>query len=420
MATYLSQLLDKPVWDAQGRQIGRCLDVLVAEAERGFPPVCALAVSQNGAGQLMLVAARCISLLAPSIVLGTVQPEPYTPSGQELWLKRQVLDRQVVDTEGHRLVRVNDLELTRVGTSGPYYLTGVSVGTMSLLRRLGLEGIARRLFHALRREPPERVIPWQEVASIRPDAAIQLRITRDKISQIHPADLAEILAELDRPSGQALVQTLDNETVADAISEAPPEVGTAILTALPPERAADVLEEMSPDDAADVLGALESEDRSNLLGLMEAEEAFDVARLLEYPPDTAGGIMTTEFATVPVGLSAGQALEYLRQSEQAREDEALYYVHVVDEQGRLISVVSLRDLVLADPRLPVATIAEREPISVGPLTPQVEVARLIAKYNLLSLPVVDEEGVLLGIVTVDDAIDAVIPTAWKKRLPRIF
>ena len=342
------------------------------------------------------------------------------PQGDELWLRDKVLDQQIVDTEGRRLVRVNDLQLARSGPDGRYYLIGANVGTLSLVRRLGIEEPASRVLRALGREASERVIPWGEVASVEADAPIRLRVTRDRVREMPAPDIAEIISDLDRVSGQALLETLDDATVADTMSEIEPDLQRAMLEAMPPDRAADVLEEMDPDDAAALLGSLEPEDRANLIELMEEEETSQVIKLLAYPEDTAGGIMTTEFTTIPSGLRAAEALAHLRQSPEAREDEALYYVHVVDEERRLVGVLGLRNLVLADPDTRVEAIMERQPIVVEPLTPQTEVARLVAKYNLLEVPVVDAEGIVEGVVTVDDAIDAIIPTAWKKRLPRFF
>ncbi len=418
MATYLSQILNRPVWDAQGRRLGRCVDVLVAETREGYPALRAIQVKDRGA--LTLIPADKIAWLSPSIILNTSAPPTYRLKSDELFLRDKVLDQQIVDIEGRRLVRVNDLQLARSGPDGRYYLVGANVGTLSLVRRLGIEEPASRVLRVLGREASDRVIPWGEVASVEADAAIRLRVTRDRIRDMPAPDIAAIVSDLDRASGQALIETLDDATAADAISEIEPDLQRAILEAMPPDRAADLLEEMDPDDAADLLGSLEPEDRANLIGLMEEEETSQVIKLLAYPEDTAGGIMTTEFTTIPAGLTVGQALEHLRQSPEAREDEALYYVHVVDEERRLVGVLGLRDLVLADPQRSVDEIMARQPITVDPLTSQTEVARLVAKYNLLEVPVVDTRGVLDGVVTVDDAIDAIIPTAWKKRLPRFF
>ena len=418
MATYLSQILNKPVWDAQGHRLGRCTDVLVAEAKEGYPTLRAIHLQKRDASTL--APADSIAWLTPSIILNTSTPPSYEPRGDELWLRDQVLDRQIVDTEGRRLVRVNDLQLSRTGPDGRYYLVGVNVGTLSLVRRLGIEETVSRVLRILGRVPSERMIPWEEVASVGLDAPIRLRVTRDRIRELPAPDIAAIISDLDRASGQALLETLDDATVADTMSEIEPDLQRAMLEAMPPERAADVLEEMDPDDAADLLGTLEAEDRANLIELMEDDETSQVVKLLAYPEDTAGGIMTTDYTTIPSGLQAAQALEYLRHSPEAREDEALYYVHVVDEERRLVGVLGLRDLVLAESMTPVDEIMQRQPITVDPLTPQTEVARLVAKYNLLEVPVVDADGVLDGVVTVDDAIDAIIPTAWKKRLPRFF
>lgn len=419
MTTYLSRILGKPVWDAQGNQLGRCADVLVAEVEKGFPPLRAIAIENKGQPE-RLVSADHVAWLIPSIIVNTPNPPPYEPRKDELWLRRQVLDRQIVDTEGRRLVRVNDLQFTRVGGNGRYCLTGVDVGTLGLLRRLGMERPIAGLAKSLRRTPNEALIPWQDVAPLESEAPIRLRVSRDKISQLHPADIATIVSELDRPAGQALLKTLDTETVADTMQEIEPELQVSMLGILAPERAADVLEEMDPDDAADLLGDLKPTEREKLLDLMEDEDATEIEKLLTYPEDTAGGIMTTEFATIPPDLSTGAALDYLRKSADASDDEAMYYVYVVGEGHKLNGVVALRDLVMAQPTDPVHQIMDDHPVTVELLTPQAEVARLVAKYNMLALPVVDAENVLHGIVTVDDAVDAIIPTAWKKHLPRFF
>lgn len=416
---FLSELIGQTVWDARGERVGRCADILIVHPDQPFPTVRALAL-EDGEGAGQFIPAEQIGWLGPNILLKVSRShlKPFTPQGNELWLVRQILDRQIVDTEGRRVVRVNDLLLTR--TNEHFCLAGVDVGGLGLLRRLGIQKPALTLFSILRQKPPELIIPWEDVAPLQAQEPIRLRISRDKIGRIHPSDIADIIADLDRRTGQALIESLDDEVAADTIEEIPPQMQVDVISRLEPERAADILEEMGPDEAADLLGDLPAHASQKLLELMEDEDAEDVRRLLAYPEDSAGGIMTTEFTTLPEGLTVAQALEYLRQSEEAQEDEALHYIYVVDEGGHLKGVISLRDLVLSPPE---ATLTERMTtrlITVGPLTPQQEIARLIAKYNLLAVPVVDEAGVLQGIVTVDDAIDAILPTAWKKRLPRFF
>ena len=418
MTTYLSQILGKPVWDAQGRRIGQCVDVLVTGLETGFPSLRAIAIG-NGK-EPRLVTAEAISWLRPSIILNTSEPASYQPQGDELWLARNVLDRQIVDTDGRRLVRVNDVQLERTSPEGPYCLAGVDVGTLGLLRRLGVENPAATVLKVLKRESPQTIIPWSDVAPLQAQEPLRLRVSRDRISELHPADIAAIVSELDRPMGQALLHTLDTETIADTMEEMEPGLQASMFSTLAPERAADVLEEMGPDEAADLLADVHPTERGKLLDLMQDEDATDVEKLLAYPETTAGGIMTTEYVTIPDGLTVGQALEYLRHSAEAREDEALYFVYVLDAEQKLQGVVGLRELVLAAPDAPVRSAMEENTITVDPHEPQNEVGRLVAKYNLLAIPVVDKDNVMHGIVTVDDAIDAMIPTAWKKRLPRFF
>ncbi len=419
MATYLSHVLDQPVWNAQATRLGKCQDLLFLETDHGAPLLRAILMIAEDGSETYIPGSQ-VSTLSPAIILKAVTPQTYELRGDELWLRRQVLDRQIVDVEGRRLVRVNDLQLTRAETTGHYYLTGVSVGTSSMLRRLGVENLSGRVLRAFGRDLSEQVISWQDVAPVQSDAPIRLRVTQDKIRQLNPVDIADIIEDMDRPSGLTLLNILDDETAADTISEVEPELQASLLMSLAPERAADVLEEMDPDDAVDLLASMEVEQRENYLGLMEDPESVDMVRLLAFPEDTAGGIMTSEFTTLPMGFTAGQALDYLRQSTLAQEDETLYYVHVVDAENKLRGMVSLRDLVMADPDEAVDEIMDTELITVGPLEEQEQVARLVARYNLLEIPVVDEEGVIQGIVTVDDAIDAAIPTAWKKRIPRFY
>jgi len=416
---YVSQIQGRQAWDAWSQPVGYCVDILVSSLEEPFPPIAALVV-RTPEGQQDFIPASEISFLYPAIVL-TVPLEQhvaYQPTGDELWLVDRILDRQIVDTDGRRVVRVNDLQLARVGTR--YCLTGVDVGTLGLLRRLGIERLGRGIGKLLGKPVKTRVIPWEDVAPLQ-DEPLRLKVSRDRIVQLPPADIAAILSSLDQHTSEALLQSLSNAELADALEESPSDVQIAILTQMEPERAADVLEEMGPDEAADVLADLPDETSAQLLELMEDDDAAEVRSLLAYPEDSAGGIMTTEFAHAPIGLTAQELLDYLRHSEDAQEDEAMYYVYLVDADHRLRGVISLRDLVMAPPDVDLSPWITSDPVSVSPLTKQEDVAYLMAKYDLLAMPVVEPETEeLLGIVTVDDALDAVLPTAWKKRLPRFF
>ncbi|HEC35714.1 MAG TPA: magnesium transporter MgtE, partial [Anaerolineae bacterium] len=274
---FLSEIQKEPVWDVRGERVGRCIDVLVRGVEQPFPRVHALAL-RDGDDAPRFVVAEQVGWLRPSILLTAERTNllPYEPQGDELWLARQVLDRQIVDVDGRRVVRVNDLQLARVG--GHLCLVGADVGTMGLLRRLGVERPARVLFVALRRQVPEAVIPWENVAPLQADEPIRLRVSRERIGKLHPADIAAIVSDLDWRTGQALIEALDDETLADTLEESPSDLQVAVVNFLEPERAADILEEMGPDEAADLLADLPDETSRHLLELMEDEDAADVRR----------------------------------------------------------------------------------------------------------------------------------------------
>ncbi|MDF1520418.1 MAG: CBS domain-containing protein [Brevefilum sp.] len=417
---YFSQLINQNVWDGFGSIVGKLEDILIDGTEKKMPPIVALRLKKNPLG-IEFIPANQIASLWPSITLrvGADRIKAYTPTGHELRLLDRVLDQQIVDTEGKRLVRVNDLQIARAREL--FVLTGVDVSGSGLLRRLGMEKIGRAVGNVINKTSEPVVIPWEFVASIEHDDPLRLSVSQNKLVKMPPADIAAIVDELDRHTSAAILEGFNNEALADTLEESSPDLQLTILSNMTPQRAADILEEMDPDEAADLLADLPTDTSEELLGLMEKDEALDLQTLLKYPEDTAGGIMTTEFSYVPDNITTHQAIDFLRNSEDASEDEVMYYVHIVDSQGRLKGIVTLRDLVMADPQSSLKQWEEPDVISVEPLTSQEDVAYLIAKYNLLSIPVVNPESEeMLGVVTMDDALDVVLPTAWKKRLPRLF
>ena len=415
---YLSKLLNQKVWDVFGRVIGQLDDILVNNTEQTMPPIIAILVKNTPRGAELIDASSIVTLW-PSITLNRRNEEPliYHPGGHELYLKQRVLDQQIVDTEGKRLVRVNDLQLAR--KDHLFYLTGVDVGGMGLIRRLGLDSLVKGTAKLFNKKPKNNVIPWEDVASIEHDDPLRLKVSQDRLVQMEPADIASILDDLDHHTSKALLQGFTDEQLADTLEESSSEVQQAVIAALQPERAADILEEMDPDEAADILADMDDQVSEQLLQLMEDDDQEDMRILLRYPEDSSGGIMTTEFASVPANFTVEQALHHLRTNEEAKDDEFMFYVYLLDEDKKLQGVISLRDLVTAPLEQELSQWFDDDPVVVNPLTPQEEAAYLVAKYNLMAVPVIEPEtNVMLGIVTVDDALDTVLPTAWKKKLPR--
>jgi CBS domain-containing protein len=403
------------VADVNGERVGQLQDLIACvRCDIPHPAIVALQVKRRGGD--LLVPVTDVAVLVPATIPLTCPIQsivPYEPGEHDLYLARDVLDKQIIDTDGVRVVRVNDLELARV--NGRFYVANVDIGGLGLLRRLGLARLAQKVFgHRL----PSNIVSWDAVELLPGDQPMRLRVPGDKISELHPADLAEIISDLSRVESTRLLETLDVETVADALEEVEPEFQASLIEGMPDERVADLLEEMAPDEAADLLAELPEDRSRELLNLMEADEARDVRKLLAYPVDTAGGLMTTEYVAVRPDLTAEEAIAVLR--ETAYEAETIFYVYVTDDEGRLIGVFSLSDLVLANPQTPVTEFMHRRVQSVNLRASQDEVAQVVAKYNILAVPVVDDEGRLHGIVTADDALDKIIPTAWKKRLPRMY
>jgi magnesium transporter len=256
------------------------------------------------------------------------------------------------------------------------------------------------------------------VELLAPDEEMRLKVPGEKISELHPADLAEIISDLNRAASGRLLEKLDTKQLADTLEEVEPEFQASLIRNMSDEKVADVLEEMEPDEAADLLAELPKNRSQGLLDLMEKDEAKDVKKLLEYPEESAGGIMTTDYITLPPEIHASEAIRRIR--KLSNEVETFFYIYVVDKKQKLIGVFTLRDLILARPDSLVKDFMTRKVTSVNLETRQDDVAQVIAKYDLLAVPVVDDARILHGIVTSDDALDKIIPTAWKKRLPRFY
>ncbi|MCL5256357.1 MAG: CBS domain-containing protein [Chloroflexi bacterium] len=414
---FLSKMLGRPVRDASGVSVGKLSDVFALAGE-DFPSVTGISMSADS-GPITIPWRELASLDegGPKLKVNKNDIVPYQPAENELSLTKRVLDRQIIDINGKRVVRVNDLRLVKV--DGSYRLVGADISTRGLLRRLGLERAADRLASLVRHEFPEKYIAWDMVDPVESQpAGIKLKVQHRNLAKLHPADIADIVEGLDRQSGEALLHTLDDETMADTIQEFDVERQMSVLEGMNAERAADIVEMMDPDEAADLLSEMPKEKADDILRLMDREGAEDVRELLEYPEDTAGGLMTTEYVAIPVTLTAEQTIQRLR--ELSPDAEMIYYVYVVDSMEHLMGVISLRDLIVSPPEQAVEDFMIRDAVTVRPDTDKEEVAQILAKYNLLAVPVVDEDHRLQGFVTVDDAIEAVMPASWKRRMPRVF
>jgi magnesium transporter len=411
---FLSEIIGRPVTDLDGRPVGKLKDVIVRPwAEFPHPLIEAVAIQEKD-GVHYLPFAAVAALLSPVIPLKYRMDEApaFELKDDDVLLSRDVLDKQIIDTDGARVVRVNDVEFVRV--NGTIYVSNVEVTWLGVLRRLGFGKLAGFLGRHLKLQS----ISWEDVELLRRDQEMRLRVPAEKLHDLHPADLAEIVSDLNKLESGQLLDALDVKHLADTLEEVEPEFQAELVENMPDEKVADVLEEMEPDEAADLLGDLPKERKEDLLALMEKEEAADVRKLLAYDDDTAGGIMTTDYAAVKPDLTAANVIKVLR--GLADKVETLFYIYVVDDSNHLVGVFSLNNLILAAPGQLVSDFMAKRVISVNLKDDQETVAQTVAKYDLVAVPVVDDQDQLHGIVTADDALDKVIPTAWKKRLPRFY
>ncbi len=410
----LSELEDMKVVDAAGAVIGELLDV-VALCTPDVAVVSGFFI-ERGDDQVRASWAQVaeVDIDAERLVLNCAAAdlEPASLRGDELALVDSVLDNQVLDMRRRVFVRVQDVLLD--GRDADLAVSGVDASSGALARRFGLGFLSRRL--------PRRsgdFVPWADVN------LIALRLSRlnfveafAELAELHPADIADVVSQVGPRERAAVLAALNTGLAADTLQEMEEELRTAALQEMPLARAVAVLEQIEADEAADILSHLPDELAQQLLDRLPDEREEDLRELASHPEHTAGSLMTTDLVVLPAGMTAGEALQWIR--EERPEQHAMTYLYFAGADGRLIGVASLRDLVLADPGRAVAEVIEDDVVSVAADVDEEEVGRIMTKYDLLAIPVVDADRRLLGIVTLDDALDAVLPEGWKKRLPRLF
>jgi magnesium transporter len=402
---FLTSLVDRPVRGQSGEVIGKLEDVIVRIGDP-YPPITGLVV-KDGRRRFFVPASHLESLNgAAQLASSIVDLAPFTRRDGEVLLRRDVLDHQLIDITGRRIVRVNDVQLTRV--EGIYRVVGVDVSPQALLRRLGPRALAYRIIG-------RQIIDWSDVQYLVSTAPVQLKVSYDRLADLHPVDLARIVDALSYRESAEVVAALDEETAAETLEEVSDERVADLLEGMDQERAADILEEMDPGAAADALEDLSDDVAEQLLARMEPEEAADVQALMAYDEDSAGRLMTTDFVRVPENATVGDALATVRSLEEVPDPLLAVYVVALDNPDLLRGLVRLRSLIVASPETPVLDVMDEDVPTVRPEDRAEDAARVLAEYNLLAVPVLGEDGHLLGIVTVDDALAVLLPEIWQRR-----
>ncbi len=396
--------------------IGKVTDFLVNDPDDTFPQVDGLVI-KTSQGPRFAPMETIADVDARGTVALTMAPKvPAPPDEEALYLINDLLDKQIVDVDGRKVVRINDIELANTG--GKLRVVAADVGVSGLLRSLGLKSFGKRFTPWIYENVPRTMIAWSSVAPIRENSPTQITLVKEsKLARLHPSELAEIITDLSAREAAAVIHSLDDETAADALEHLDAERQRTIIEDIGTERAADIIEEMDSDDAADLLAELTEEQQSQLLAEMNEYTAGELRELVKYEEDTAGGLMTPDYTWIYPHRTAEQTIRKIR--EIAPESEFIYYLYVLDKQDRLLGVLTLRALLLAQPEASIERIMETDVVTVAPEADARDVAAAIARYDLLAVPVVDDARKMLGIVTVDDAIDAIMPPDLAKELPRI-
>jgi len=408
---YFTELENLPFFDVKGEYLGSLKELCVDPSQNSWriasyllrSPKKNLVCITHEQVQSLSVRAGQTSVPADSI-------RCYAPDEGLLRVKKDVLDQQIIDVDNRKVVRVNDVDFDIQPANGHSELRviAVNVGLAAALRRL-LQGLAAK--HTIRTVTglfPTTTIPWEFVNLIEPDPGrrLKLRISYDRLAQLHPADIADILEDLSRDDQKAVIESLDEETAAQAISEIPTRMQAALLESIAPEKAADIVQEMPPDEAADVLQQMPPETSAEVLADMEKDEAMEVRELLGFEENTAGALMTTEYVVVHESAMVEGAIAALKNFEGPLE--SVHAVYLVDSKVVFTGAVALARILLADASTPLKGLCTDPVISVASHEDGRSVVDLFHKYNLISLPVVDDGGHLLGVVTADDVLEVAI------------
>jgi magnesium transporter len=408
---YFTELENLPTHDAKGEYLGTLVDLAINPSQNSFQVACFFVMTPKK--NLMCIPHEQISTISVRAIQTSARAEEIrdsTPDEGLLRIKKDVLDQQIIDVNDQKVVRVIDVDfdIQPSHKNTELRIVAVNVGAAAAARRL-LQGLfAKHKIRTITSILPTNTIPWEFVNLIEPDPArrVKLRISYNRLAQLHPADLADILEELSRDEQRSVIESLDDETAAEAVSEIPTRMQVALLNSLSAGKAADIVEEMAPDEAADVLQELPPETSAEVLANMDAEEAEEVRELLGFEENTAGGFMTTEFIVLEETATVEAAVEALRNFSGALE--SIHSVYLISKGLVLTRVVPLARLLVSDRDAPLGSLASEPAISVPFHADKKTVISMFHKYNLLTLPVVDDNDRLLGVVTADDALELVI------------
>jgi magnesium transporter len=405
---HATEVLGAETFDSAGNLVGRVKEMFIVPAEQ--PSRVSRLLLSRGKYRPLVARYDQVASVAPGRVQLTTDEEAlelYHPNEAWLAVRKDLLDQQIIDTNGRKVVRVNDVDLDEQRTNGNTELriTQVDVGLPAAVRRL-LQGLVPPMaIRRVQRRLPPRTIRWEFVNLVEPDPLrrIKLRLSSQKLAELHPADLADIMEELSPAERQSIIGSLDEESAAEALAELDKRLQTQVVEKLDPEKAADIIEEMSPDEAADLIQNLEPETSKEVLGEMDIRDAHEVEALLNFNPDTAGGMMTTEIVVVGDDATRGEVVDHIRFHEIPLDQ--VDNVVLINRDAKLAGTVPIARLVLASADQRMSELTFEPLLSVTTDTHDKDVFELFDKYNLRSLTVIDQTNCPIGAITVDDVVN---------------
>jgi magnesium transporter len=414
---YLSEITNKDVIDQYGRKIGKLWDLVIVPGSK-FPGVVKLIV--KGREGLLEMPVGQLQLFNRYVISGNLSEsglERYHAGEDDILVKKHILDKQILDINGAKVVRVNDLKLGEA--DGSISVLGIDVGLNGILRRVDGGHAVQKTMNLFGRPIKEHIIGWSFLQTIDPNLRnLTLTVARKQLSELHPSDLADILSDMAPEEGTALLSSVDEELAGEALHEVPTEVREKLLKEMDKETISDILEEMPPDEAADILGDMSEETSQELLSLMETEDAEEVKDLLSYEEDTAGGLMTTEFLDFPPEMTIDEAMANIRLL--VPDVEFIYYIYVIDPEDHPLGVVTMKRLLTSQLHQTLGEVMTKNLKYVDLDADRKEITETISKYDFIAIPVLDEEKKLRGVVTVDDIIDLLVPNPTRRRRKRAF
>lgn len=406
-----TSILGKKMYDEFDDVLGELKDIYVT-TEQGYPRVIGYKVKRDGITFHYEFRSIMFYNLDNKVKIMTRGSKEILPRTYSYLLSRNLLDKKIVDINGKQVVRVDDLRIAEI--AGEYRVIAVETGPLAKFRRMNCPGLGKFVYKVLNKDFEDKVIMWDDVESLEMvNKNLQIAVPYKKLSTLHPADLADILENLDASSRKQIFESLDEDLAADTLEEIEPEYKSSIIKDLSEAKAVEVLENMPNDEIADILDELDDEEREKILVNLETEDAEEVKELLKYEDETVGSIMSKDFISFNLDITIGEIIDILRESNP--EDEELNSIFIKDEEEKVIGIIELKDLILNDSKLKVKEIMD-ENINILKHNEAInEAIEIAAKYDLLAIPVVDNNDVLIGVVNTHDLIDEVLYPMWKKK-----